>query len=147
MLLLFDLRGESHEKVKWRHNLFLHSYKVLLSFKIWIRRYRSKMMDYSIFLKIKYATFVWPPRWKSWKRKMTAYHILIFMQSLIKFQSVVPEIQMKRAKRDILWYIHTYLLSYILTYCHRVSYKLTKKGLSFYIYLVLFITYIITYNF
>ena len=50
-------------------------------------------------------------RWKSWKRKMTAYPILIFMQSLIKFQSVVPEIQMKRAKRDIHTYLHTYLLT------------------------------------
>ena len=50
------------------------------------------------------ATFVWPPRWMSWKRKITTYPISIFMQSLIKFQSVVPEIQMKRAKRDILIY-------------------------------------------
>ena len=56
------------------------------------------------------------------KAKMTAYPILIFMQSLIKF----PVIQIKRAKRDIL----SYLLSCILTDqpSHRVSYKLTKKG-------------------
>ena len=47
--------------------------------------------------------------------KMTTYPILTFMQSLIKFQSVVPKIQMKRAKRDILTYIHTFILTYILT--------------------------------
>ena len=62
-----------------------------------------------------YATFVWPPRWKSWKRKMTAYPILIFMQNYIQFQVTVPEIQVKRAKRDIHTYIHTYILTYILT--------------------------------
>ena len=45
------------------------------------------------------------------KRKMTAYPILIFMQSFIEFQSVVPEIQMKRAKRDILTYLLTHLLT------------------------------------
>ena len=33
--------------------------------------------------------------------------VLIFMKSLIKFQSMVPEIQMKRAKHDIHTYIHT----------------------------------------
>ena len=63
-----------------------------------------------------YAAFVWPPKWKSWKRKMTAYPILIFMQSLIKFESVVSEIYVKRPKRDILTYIHTYLHTYLLTY-------------------------------
>ena len=43
--------------------------------------------------------------------KMTAYPILILnMQSFIKFQSVVPEIQMKRAKRDI----HTYIIGELL---------------------------------
>ena len=50
---------------------------------------------------------------------MTAYPILIFMQSFIKFKITVQEIHMKRAKRDILTYIlpyiHTYILSYILT--------------------------------
>ena len=55
-----------------------------------------------------YATFL---MWKSWKVKMTAYPILIFMQSFITFQSMVQEIQMKRAKRDILTYILTYLLT------------------------------------
>ena len=39
--------------------------------------------------------------------KMTAYQKSIPMQSLIKFQSMVPEIQMQRAKLDILTYIHT----------------------------------------
>ena len=43
------------------------------------------------------------------------------MQSLIKFQSAVPEIQMKRAKRDLHTLIHTEQPS------HRVSYKLTKN--------------------
>ena len=48
---------------------------------------------------------------------MTAYPIKIFMQNFIKFQRTVQEIQMKRAKRDILTYtyIHNYLLTYILT--------------------------------
>ena len=36
---------------------------------------------------------------------MTAFSIVIFMQSFIKFQGMVQEIQMKRAKRDILTYI------------------------------------------
>ena len=49
-----------------------------------------------------------------WKHKMTAYPILIFMQSLIKFQSVVQEIQMKRAKRDL----HTFIRTPIHTYLH-----------------------------
>ena len=54
---------------------------------------------------------------------MTAYPILILIRSLIKFQSVVQEIQMKRAKRDILTYLLTYLLTYILTDqpSHRIS--------------------------
>jgi len=56
---------------------------------------------------------------------MTAYHILIFVQSLIKFQRVVPEIQMKRAKRDILTYLltgHTYLLDILTDQpSHRIS--------------------------
>ena len=47
---------------------------------------------------------------------MKAYPILIFM-----FKSVVPEIQMKRAKRDLHTYFHTDPPS------HRVSYKLTIK--------------------
>ena len=72
------------EKVKWRHTLY----------------------QQHIFI---YASFFLPPRWKSWKRKMTAYPIIIFIQSLIKFQSVVPEIQMKRAKRNIHTYFHTFI--------------------------------------
>ena len=44
--------------------------------------------------------------------KMTEYPKLIFMPSLIKFQSMVPEIQMKRPKRDI----HTYILTNLHTY-------------------------------
>ena len=56
------------------------------------------MMFYSIFL---YTTFV----------IYIFFVILIFMQSLVKLLSVVPEIQMKRAKRGILTYIHTYLLT------------------------------------
>ena len=39
--------------------------------------------------------------------KMTAYPKLTFFQSCVKFQKMVPEILMKRAKRDILTYIHT----------------------------------------
>ena len=72
-----------------------------------------------------YATFVWTPRWKSWKRKMTAYPILISMQSFIQFQMMVPQIQMKRAKRFILTFIHTYF--HTDQPSHRVSYKLTKN--------------------
>ena len=59
------------------------------------------------YLYITYATLAWSLRWKSWESKMTAYPILIFMQSFIKFQMMVQEIQMKRAKRDILTYLHT----------------------------------------
>ena len=40
-----------------------------------------------------YATFVWPSRWKSWKGKMTAYSILTFVQSFVKFQNMDPDIQ------------------------------------------------------
>ena len=42
-----------------------------------------------------YATFVLPPRWKSGKGKMTAYPILTFVESIVKFQNMDPEIQMK----------------------------------------------------
>ena len=55
---------------------------------------------YSIFL---YMLLLFDLRGES--HEMTAYPISIFMQSLSKFQSVVPEIQMKRAK---LSYFHTY---------------------------------------
>ena len=41
---------------------------------------------------------------ESRKGKMTAYSIVIFMQSFIKFQEMIQEIQMKRPKRDL----HTY---------------------------------------
>ena len=43
------------------------------------------------------------------------------MQSFIKFHRVVQEKQMKRAKRDILNYLHTDQPS------HRISYKLIKN--------------------
>ena len=46
-----------------------------------------KNMDLEIHMKddVLYATFVWPwGRVKSWKGKMTAYPILIIMQSFIK---------------------------------------------------------------
>ena len=69
MLLLFDIRGESHENV----TLYWYSYKVWLSFKVWFRRYRWKELSVT--------------------------------------------------------YLHTFILSYLLTDqpSHRVSYKLTKK--------------------
>ena len=57
-----------------------------------------------------YDTFVLPLRSKFRKGKMSAYPKLIFVQSFIKFKSMVPEIQMKRAKRDIL-YLHKRLLA------------------------------------
>ena len=41
------------------------------------------------------------------KSKMMAYPISIFLQSFIKFKSLVQEIQIKRAKRDLLTYILT----------------------------------------
>ena len=47
----------------------------------------------------KYATFVWPLRWKSWKDKMTAYHIWTFLQICVKFHGMVPEIEMKKEGR------------------------------------------------
>ena len=47
MLPFFDLRGESHENVKWRHTLYLYSCKVWLSFKVWFRRYRWKELSVS----------------------------------------------------------------------------------------------------
>ena len=59
-----------------------------------------------------HATFVWPLRWKSWNDKRIIYPILIFTQSFIKFHMMVPEIQMKRAKRDILTYIDTFIHTY-----------------------------------
>ena len=34
-------------------------------------------------------------RWKSWKGKMTAYPILTFVLSFVKFQNMDPELQMK----------------------------------------------------
>ena len=42
----------------------------------------------------------------------TAYSIWIFIQSFVKFRSLDPKIQMKRAKRDILKYIQTYIHTY-----------------------------------
>ena len=47
MLLLFDLWGESLEKVKWRHTLYCYSCKVWLSFKGWFRRYKWKELSVS----------------------------------------------------------------------------------------------------
>ena len=41
------------------------------------------------------------------EQQIKVYHKIIFMQSFIKFQSMVPKIQMKRAKRDIHTYLHT----------------------------------------
>ena len=71
---------------------------------------------YHIFI---YATFVWLLRWKSWKGKMTAYPILMFVQSFIKFQCTVQEIEIELSVSYLLTYLLTYILTYILYYIHK----------------------------
>ena len=43
------------------------------------------------------------------KGKMTAFPILTFLQSFVKFLRMVQEVQMKKARRFILTYFHTYI--------------------------------------
>ena len=99
MHLLFDLRGESREKLKWRHNPILTFLQSFVKFQNMDPE--MQMKDDGLQHIFIYATFVWPPRRKSWKRKMRAYPILAFTQSFIQFQMMVKKIQVKRAKRDI----------------------------------------------
>ena len=71
MLLLFDLRGKSHEKVKWRLYPILTFVQSFLKFQD--MNPEIQMKDDGLQHIFIYSTFVWPPRWKSWKGKMTAY--------------------------------------------------------------------------
>ena len=50
-------------------------------------------------------------RWKSWKGKMTAYPILTFVQSFVKFQNMDPEIQMKDDGLQHIFYICYFCLT------------------------------------
>ena len=77
-----------------------------------------------------YATFVRPLRLTLWKGKMTAYHKSIFLQILIRFQSMVPEIQMKRDKRDIYTYVRIYII-YNDQPSHRISISWLNTGIFF----------------
>ena len=74
---LFDLWGESHENVKWQQTL-INIYAKFVKFKNMDPEIQMKddgLHITNILHMFIYATFVWPPRWKSWKRKMTAYPI------------------------------------------------------------------------
>ena len=103
-------------------------------------------------MQLKYTMIIWPLMqkfgwisknsfWnKSWlicmllfnselgKVEMTAHPILTFNHSVVKFQIMVPEIQMKRAKAS-LSYLHTYIVHKVQTDypSHRISYKLIKN--------------------
>ena len=46
------------------------------------------------------------------KAKMSEYLILRFIQSFVNFRILEPKIQMKRAKRLIHTYLHTFLTHY-----------------------------------
>ena len=76
------------------------------------------MMFYSIFFDL--LLFI-PRRLKSWKGKMTAYPILKFIQSFVKFQNIDPEVQMKD---DVLY--HIFIFAIFLT-----SEVKSWKGYSF----------------
>ena len=70
-----------------------------------------------------YATLVWILRWKSWNSKMMACPILIFMQSFVKFQMMVQEIQIKRSTREL----PTYILTIQVIESAWADWKLVKK--------------------
>ena len=68
--------------------------------------FRYVCLNLSCLKRVFWKTFIHMPHlFDLWgESRETAYTLLTFVQSLIKFQSVVLEIQMKRAKRDILSY-------------------------------------------
>ena len=106
---LFDIWGESREKIKWRHTLNEYFCRVWLSFKVWFRRYRWKVMFYSIFIHMPYLFDLWGESREKikWRHTLNKYSCKVW----IRFNKI-PELQMKRAKRLILTYILTYLLTY-----------------------------------
>ena len=68
-------------------------------------------------------------RGESWKKAyMKACSILISIQCFVKFQTLDPKIQMKRAKRLLLTYFHTHRVSYNLCCASFSKYSFSTKN-------------------
>ena len=109
-------------KMKFWHSLFICTHKVWFISFIYVLNYSliEKGVIYITYFYICYFCLTSEVK----VVKMTAYPILIFIQSFVNFQIFDSKIPTKWAKRPF----HTYLHTYILTYrSHRVSYELTKN--------------------